>query len=179
MRLAIIPANHCLLGQPLSVQSLELPPRPATAPKFMEFARSIPDLSLAERERKALEAVKSGNVPNFLRKLVPVKVTSGTTSEVYFVAPDYLAVGCDDDYFLTPLSPGTTQSIADLLGCSLPTTKIIDDIDANAMVKLTPVPIPPSPPTTTVPVFLQHNAMVLAERNQGPPGGLVAGHKRQ
>jgi hypothetical protein len=178
MRLAIIPAILCSLGQPLSAQSLELPPRPAMAPKGMEFARSITDLSLAERERKVQEAVMSGNVPNVLRRLVAVNVTSGTTSATYFVAPDYLAVGSDDDYFLTPLSPYAAQAIADMLGCSLPTTRMVDDIYASATVKLTPAPIPPSPAMTTVPVFLQHNAMVLAARKQKPPGGLVAGHKK-
>jgi hypothetical protein len=174
----IIAALIFSLGQALSAQSLELPPRPATAPNGTEFARSITNLSLPEREQKVLEAVKSGNVPSFLRKLVPVTVKSGTINATYLVAPDYLAVGSDDDYFLTPLSPYTAQAIADLLGCSLPTTQMVDDIYANATVKLAPAPIPPSPAMTTVPVFLQHNAMVLAQRKQKSSVGLVAGHKK-
>jgi hypothetical protein len=31
---------------------------------------------------------------------------------------------------------------------------------------------------TTVPVFLRHNAMVLAQRKEKPRGGLIAGHKK-
>ena len=178
MQRGIIAAFLFSLGPALHAQSLELPPRPATAPKGKEFARSLTDLPLSEREQKVLEAVKSGNVPSFLRKLVPVTVQSGTLRATYFVAPDYLAIGSDDDYFLTPLSPYTAQAIADLLGCTLPTPKMVDDIYVNASVKLTPAPIPPSPAMTTVPVFLQHNAMVFAQRKGKPPGGLIAGHKK-
>lgn len=178
MQRGIIAALLLSLGQALSAQSLELPPRPATAPKGTQFAQSITGLSLPEREQKVLKAVKSGNVPSFLRKLAPVTVKSGTINATYFVTSDYLAIGSDDDYFLMPLSPSTAQAIADLLGCSLPTTQMVDDIYANATVKLTPAPIPPSPAMTAVPVFLQHNAMVLAQRKQKPPGGLIAGHKK-
>ena len=109
---------------------------------------------------------------------MPVTVTSGTDQRDLLRLADYLAIGSDDDYFLTPLSPYTAQAIADLLGCSLPTTKVVDDIYASATVKLTPAPIPPSPAMTTVPVFLQHNATVLAQRKQKPSDGLVAGHKK-
>jgi hypothetical protein len=178
MQRGIIAALLLSLGQALSAQSLQLPPRPATAPKGTEFAQSITGLSLPEREQTVLEAVKSGNVPSFLRKLAPVTVKSEAINVTYFVTPDYLAIGSDDDYFLTPLSPSTAQAISDLLGCSLPTPHMVDDIYASATVKLTPAPIPPSPAMTTVPVFLQHNAMVLAQRKRQPPGGLVAGHKK-
>jgi hypothetical protein len=166
------------IGPSLSAQSLELPPRPTTAPTGTEFARSITGLSLAAREQKVLEAVRSGNVPLFLRKLAPVTVKSGTNVASYFVAPDYLAIGSDDDYFLMPLSPSTAQVVADFLGCSLPTTQMVEDIYSNATIKLTPAPIPPSPAMTTIPVFLRHNEMVSAQRRHKPPDGLVAGHKK-
>jgi len=124
--------------------------------------------------------VQAGNVPRFLRALVPVTVEVGATKATYFVTPDYLAIGSDDDYFLTPLSPGTAQKIADLAGCCLPTPKMVDDIYAAATVKMTPEPIPPSPAMTTVPVFLRHNEMVRIQRkDRGKPlGSLVAGHKK-
>ena len=104
-------------------------------------------------------------------------VKRGTDNATYFVTPDYLAIGPDDDYILMPLSPSAAQVAADLLGCSLPTTQMVDDIYSNATIKLTPAPIPPSPAMTTVPVFLQHNEMVLAQRRQEPPGGFGRGHQ--
>jgi hypothetical protein len=175
-----------LLGQSLRAQTLELPPCPVGAPTGTEFAASIAPLARAEREEKCYEQVALGNVPDFLRKLCPIHaewVQDGrTNSATYFVTPDYLAIGSDDDYFLTPLSPIMAQKIADLLHCSLPTRKMVDQIYAVAEVKLAPSPIPPSPAMATVPVFLQHN---MAVRNQRaaqlpahPLGALVAGDKK-
>ena len=168
-------------GPPLSAQSLDhasAPAATASAPKGTAFARSIAALPLEQREQKILAEVKAGNVPPFLRKLVPVSVSAGTVKASYFVAPDYLAIGSDDDFFLTPLSPITAQAIADQLDCVLPTPKMVDDIYAAATVKLRPAPIPPSPAMTSVAVFLRHNEIVRAARAENPLGKLVAGHKK-
>jgi hypothetical protein len=169
-----------LLSPPLREATLDLPPRSPAAPKGSEFARSIAALPLRERENKILAEVLAGNVPSFLRRLVPVTVAAGGQQAIYHVAPDYLAVGSDDDYVLMPLGPYTAQAIADRLGCTLPTPKMVDDIYTAADVKLAPAPIAPSPAMTTIPVFLRHNAMVRAQREQvgKPPGVLTAGHKK-
>src|SRR4051812_39784042 len=159
-------------------QSLELPPRPAAAPGGAEFARSIADLPLKEREERILEAVRAGNVPAFLRTLVPITVVDGTDRVTYFVTPDYLSIGSDRDYFLAPLTPYAAQRIADRLECTLPTPRMVDEIYRNAAVKRTPSPIPPSPAMATVPVFLRHNETVLAQPRGHPLGALVAGHKK-
>lgn len=159
-------------------QTLLLPDRPATARGGSEFANSLVNLPLKEREEKIVAEIKAGNVPPFLRKLVPVIVTSGEDKATYHVLPDYLAVGTDDDYFLVPLTPHAAQEIADALDCILPTPKMVDDIYAAATVKLTPAPIPPTPAMTTVPVFIQHDEMVLKQRKEQPRDGLVAGHKK-
>lgn len=99
-----------------------------------------------------------------------------------FVAPDYLAIGSDDDYFLAPISPGTAQGIADEIDCLLPTRRMVEAIYAAAPVKLKPAPLPPSAAMVTVPVFLQHNESVRHQRaerlTQFPLGTLVAGHKK-
>jgi hypothetical protein len=157
---------------------IDLPSRPPAAPTGPEFARSVENMPLKEREEQVLAELKAGNVPAFWREFVPVTVSHGSDTATYWVAPDYLAIGSDDDYFLVPLSPYTAQKIADRLGCCLPTTKIVDDVYAAAEVKLAPAPIPPSPAMTTVPVFLNHNALVLAARKGKPLGVLVAGHKK-
>ena len=143
-----------------------------------EFARSIMDLPLREREQRIVAEVRVGNVPPFLRRLVPVSVESGDVRATCFVTADYLAIGSDDDHFLTPLSPQAAQEIADRLDCLLPTPRMVDAIYAQAAVKLTPAPIPPSPAMTTVAVFLRHNEMVPRGRGDKPLGLLVAGHKK-
>jgi hypothetical protein len=174
---ALILAVQCA---PLLGQSLDLPMRPTTALNGIAFAKSVFDLPRVERESKILAEVKVGNVPPSLRTLVPITVENGKLRVTYFVMPDYLAIGSDQDYFLAPLSPGTAQAIADFVSCSLPTPKMVDDIYAAATVKLTPEPIPPSRAMTTVPVFLGHNELVRAQRkhHESPLGALVAGHKK-
>jgi hypothetical protein len=162
----------------LQAPSIQLPPRSSTAPGGEEFARSIAELSLQQREERILAAVLAGNVPPFLRTFVPVSVEDGTDRVTFFVAPDYLATGSDEDFFLTPLTPYTAQKIADELGCALPTPRMVDEIYRAATVKRMPSPIPPSPAMTTVPVFLRHNEAVLAQRQVVPRGALVAGHKK-
>jgi hypothetical protein len=167
-------------------QTLHLPPRPAAAPTASKFIKKVTPLDLHDREIEIFTQVASGNVPNFLRSLSPVQVTNvangKTNHATFFVAPDYLAVGSDDDYFLTPVSPNTAQKIADVTGCSLPTRKMVNDIYAAALVKLAPAPIPPSAAMTTVPVFNIHNAIVKTQRaaylKDFPLGALVAGHQK-
>ncbi len=191
----IIPHRHLstlavllllLLCGRLHAQTLDLPPRPTDAMSGGELAKSIIPLERPEREEKIYEQVALGKVPDFLRKLVPIHAQSvqdgKTNSAIYYVAPDYLAVGSDEDYFLTPLTPATAQKIANLLHCTLPTRKMVDDIYSAAAVKLTPSPIPPSAAMTTVPIFIQHNLIVTGQRKEQLPehplGVLVAGHKK-
>jgi hypothetical protein len=175
-----------LLRNSLCAQTLDLPPRPADAVTGSEFARRVTGLDLPERENKIFAQITAGSVPDFLRKLAPVTVTAvaegKTNTATFYVTPDYLAVGSDEDYFLTPISPNTAQRIADALHCSLPTPKMVNEIYSAAQVKLAPSPIPPSAAMTTVPVFSNHNAIVLAQRAEQlaahPLGALVAGHQK-
>ncbi len=156
---------------------LPLPPRPAEAESGTVFAARVAALDQPAREAAVLAEVRRGNVPAFWRKFVEVKLDGATLS----VAPDYLCVGADDDYWLAPLTPETAQRIADDLGCVLPTRKMVNAI-WRAALKLEPAPLPPSPEMTTVPVFTQHNTMVRTARAralaQFPIGALVAGHKK-
>jgi hypothetical protein len=169
-----------------NAQSLPLPPRPTNAPSGSEFAARVSSLELNDREREIFAQVMAGNIPNFLRKLCPVEVSnaadSRTNHATFYVTPDYLAIGSDENYLLMPISPNVGQRIADALSCSLPTRKMVNDIYAAAEVKLAPVPRTPGPAMTTIPVFSNHNAIVRAQRtdqlNAHPPGALVAGHQK-
>lgn len=167
-------------------QTLPLPPRHADAPKGSQFVKMISMLPLADREYEIYSQILAGNVPDFLRTLVPVTadtIVGGTIHHVtFYVTADYLAIGTNDDYFLTPMTPILAQRIANALNCSLPTRKMVDTIYRAATAKLAPSPIPPSAHMTTVPVFAQHNTMVRAQRDSQiaahPLGALVGGDKK-
>jgi hypothetical protein len=175
-----------LCGLPLRAQTLPLPPRPSDAPGGRALMARVAPMELPEREKEITSQILGGNVPEFLRKLCPIHVSSVTNgltnTATFYAAPDYLAVGSDDDYFLVPLAPYTAQKIADALKCSLPTRKMVNAIYEAAEVKLAPSPIPPSPAMTSVTVFSNHNATVWAQRSEQlrahPLGALVAGHKK-
>ncbi len=168
------------------VPTLPLPPRPPDAMGSDDFVAYITPMSLTDRENAIQSQVASGNVPDFIRQLKPVTITGNISGKnhtaTYYVLPDYVAIGSDEDYFLCPMTPLVAQKIADMCGCILPTKKMVDDIWKQAEVKLAPAPIPPSPEMTTVPVFSQHNDMVweqrLAQLSAHPPGALVSGDKK-
>ena len=100
----------------------------------------------------------------------------------YYVTPDYLAVGSNEDYFLAPMTPLLAQRLADALHCTLPTRKMVNDIYTAAPLKLAPAPIAPSTEMITVPVFALHDSMVWAQRSPQlgpfPMGTLVGGTKK-
>ena len=169
-------------------QTLNLPPRASTALSGSQFVVTIssPSMGLTTRENLILAEISNGNVPDFYRTLVPVTSTAIINSTIqsvtYYVIPDYLAVGCDTDYFLCPMSPMLASQIGTLTGCTLPTRKMVNDIWSSATVKLDPSPIPASPSMTTVPVFDQHNTTVGGQRQAviglHPLGELVSGDKK-
>jgi len=172
-----------------AAQTLDLPPRPVTALGGQDFAKLIAPLPPppdARREDLIYAQIVLGNVPGWMRQLVAINtntVINGVNHTVtYYVTPDYLCVGSDRDYLLEPMTPELAQRIADRLGCSLPTRKMVKDIWAQAWVKLTPDPLPPSAAMIDAPTFNQHNSMVLARRlacmEQHPYGELVAGDKK-
>ena len=167
-------------------QTLSLPPRPADTADSDAFVKKISALDLAARDEAVAKEFLAGNTPKFLRQFCAVTVTNVTAGKTntatFFAAPDYLAIGSDENYFLAPVSPATAQRVADRLNCVLPTRKMVDAIYAAAAVKLTPSPIPPTTAMTTVPIFAQHNETIRAQRmaltNLFPLGALVAGHKK-
>lgn len=173
----------------VAAQRLSLPPRPAGAPGGQDFIKLIAPLPAPpdmQRENLIYSQIAAGNVPDFMRKLVLISTNAlinGTNHTVsYYVTPDYMCIGADNDYFLEPMTPILAQRVANLLGCSLPTRKMVKDIWAQAQVKLAPTPLPPGPSMVTVPVFKQHNDLVWTQRSAclaaHPLGSLVAGEKK-
>jgi len=177
-----------LLSLPLwlSAQILNVPPRAAGALTGDQFVSLVTSMSLTDRENEIYAQVMSGNVPAFQRNLIPVSNTEtiGATvySYTYYVLPDYLAIGCDTNYFLCPMTPLLAQRIADATDCTLPTRDMVNQIWTAATLHLAPSSIPPSPQMTTIPVMDDHNTTVWGQRSAvlgtHPLGELVGGDKK-
>ncbi|HDR05541.1 MAG TPA: T9SS type A sorting domain-containing protein [Candidatus Marinimicrobia bacterium] len=167
-------------------QELNLPSRPADAPSGSEFAEQVWNYTLEDREAAIYAQIMAGNIPDFQRVLVPLTFTESigeSTYEVlYYVLPDYLAVGADSNYFLIPMTPILAQRICNALNLTMPTRKMVNQIWSAAAVKLSPQPIPPSPEMTTIPIMWQHNEIVWGQRepllSEHPLGELVGGNKK-
>ncbi|MGP8214500.1 MAG: T9SS type A sorting domain-containing protein [Bacteroidia bacterium] len=171
-----------------SAQVLNLPARSASALSGSQFAATIwsSSLSLTSREDMIYAQIVAGNVPDFYRNLDTVTsmaVIGGDTRRVtYYVAPDYVAIGCDSDYFLMPMSPMTATKIGNLTGMTLPTRKMVGDIWSAAQVKLTPQTLTPGPLMSTVPFFAHHDSLVDSLRDTflpaNPLGELTSGDQK-
>jgi hypothetical protein len=133
-----------------------------------------------QRDSLVVREILSGNVPSFLKKLIPVQVRyfDSTTQQLhratFFVTPDYLAVGTDDDWARVCITPMAAQKIADTFNCFIPTRKIVDDIYAAARVRLSPVPMFAYRDST--PTMYQHHLVVEGQRKGRD--GLIAGIKK-
>ena len=169
-----------------TIAYLNIPQRPDDAADGSVFASLITGLSLDDREKAVVEEILAGNVPSFSRKLKPLKVNETVNGKkyelIFFTVCDYLAIGSEQDYLYMPMRPSTAQYLADRLGCSLPTKKMVDIIYAGAEIKLRPQPIPPSDKMTTVPVFYQHTDSVKTQIAQlgldRAADNIIAGHKK-
>ncbi|MDE3237448.1 MAG: hypothetical protein KGN33_00635 [Paracoccaceae bacterium] len=161
-----------------------IPARPQTAPTGMAFVTRVAALSGKLRDAVVQRQVLAGNVPTFLRELVPVTFTGHAADGrplrlTVCVMPDYLAVGTDRDFIRTPLGLPTAARIALRLGFLLPTPKMVDAIYRQARIRLTPRPMPAGPMMTSTDYVLRHNETVDGQLGAAlGKDELVAGHQK-
>lgn len=146
-----------------------------------EIMNGVAALTREERETVLIEEVRAGNVPAFSKQFATIRI-SGIDAKgkfhtaSYQVAPDYLAVGTDNDFVRIPLTPMAAQPLADSLGCSLPTRKMVDQIYKQAAVKLEPRPL--TVDRDSLDTFVQHSKIIETQRAGKRLGALVGGIKK-
>jgi len=144
------------------------------------FYKTVAAWHWKERDSLAVQLILSGDVPKFLGKFVRIhtSITDSLTGKKitawYYVAPDYLSIGSDDDWARTPLTPMAAQKIADSLHCFLPTRKMVNDIYAQARVKLEPVPMYAFRDSSVT--MWQHHLIIEGQRKGRK--GIIAGIKK-
>ena len=156
------------------------PPRPSDAASGTAFAARVCGLSDRERNAATRDELLAGNIPAFLRDLVPVTLAGPAEGSVItlFVTRDYLSIGGDDDFLPVPLDFGAASEVARALGYGLPTRKIVDAVYAAAALRLDPAPLPAGPEMRSVPYILESRDRIAEERGASPLSALVAGTKK-
>ncbi len=160
-----------------------IPVRSVEAPTGSRFAESTKQLNGGERQEAAVSEIKHGNIPDFLRALKPVWMegrlaTGQTATAMIWVMPDYLAIGCNEDFLRIPLTMPSATAVANEFGFSLPTPKIVDAIHAQSNFQFEPIPMRPGPMMRSSDYYLRHQRMTEAQRAGRPLGELVSGHKK-
>ncbi len=150
-----------------------------------ECAKCLSSMDRSGREQVIVSEITKGNLPDFLRRLKPVRLVQKfgerkTVTATIFVMPDYLAIGSDRDFLLMPMSLYAATAIAVRLGFILPTKKMVDAIFEQSDVHLSPDPMPPGPQMRSLAYFSEHNRRVKEQRlSLGCPlGALISGHKK-
>ena len=145
-----------------------------------DFYKAAAAFNWRQRDSFAVKEILSGNLPSFFKKFVAVStsITDSTTGKIihatYYVSPDYLSIGTNDDWARINMTPMAAQQIADRLQCFLPTKKMVDDIYRAALVKLEPVPMYAFRDST--PTMYQHHLIIEGQRKGRR--GLIAGIKK-
>jgi hypothetical protein len=147
----------------------------------------IDTLSGSKREEyiKNLFLTTSQVLPDSI-KPIPITISGKALNGddiviTYEALSDYLAGGIEGNLFRLPLCPKTAQTIADQLGCSLPTKKMVDQIYHAATTKLSPQPISPKKGEAhreSSITFRRHNLMIENQLKNKINVGLIAGHKK-
>ena len=160
-------------------QNRILPHRNQNSISGSEFIKQALLVDKNKQENLILKEILSGNFPKFIRKWERIDVTlnlanSKTIKAYYYVLPDYLMIGSDDNFCRIPMQPKTAQMIADKFNCFLSTRKICNDVYKAAKVKLEPYPLTEF--RDSLITFYQHNQLIEQQRKGRK--GLIAGIKK-
>jgi len=159
-----------------------IPSRTHRAVTGSEFARRTTDMSRDDREEAALDELRSGNIPGFLKNLKPVtlrlKSPDADTTAMIWVMPDYLSIGSDEDFLRIPLSYDAATTIASEYGFALPTPKMVDAIYAQSAFHLEPQPLPAGQMMCSNSYYMNHQMMIQRQLWGQPQDELISGHKK-
>ena len=150
-----------------------------------QFARHVSMMDAREREQAILDEISKGNLPLFLRHLVPVELrcelaTGKKLLATIFVTPDYLAIGSDADFLRIPMNLHTAVTIAERFGFVLPTKKMVDAIYLQSRHRLAPQPLPAGDQMRSTQYYSTHNELIDEQANALGTrlGELVSGDKK-
>ena len=162
-----------------------IPPRASRDLTGSQFAEYVSTMNTQQREQAIRDEILKGNLPKFLRQLVPVELRcelpdGKSLAATIFVTPDYLAIGSDDDFLRIPMNLHTAAAIANRFGFILPTKKMVDAIYLQSRFHFVPQPLPAGPQMRSTEYYWTHNKMIEKQAHALGVllGELVSGHKK-
>lgn len=133
------------------------------------------------REQRVEAELLMGNLPGFIRKLVPVRLDTEATAvgdAFAFVTPDYLCLGSDRDFVRIAITMHTIRRVAAKAHAVPPTRKLVDLIYAAAPHKITS-PLMSAGAGRPEDILTHHDIIERRlAKDGGKPGDLVAGCKK-
>jgi hypothetical protein len=174
-------------GAPLQVDELTraIPARSLEDLSGSQFVHFVSKMDARDREQAILAEISKGNLPEFLRKLVPVRLRGELASgkdfiATIFVTPDYLAIGSDADFLRIPMNLHTAVAVAQRFGFVLPTRKMVDAIYQQARYHLVPQPLPAGPQMRSTDYYWTHNELIEDQTRAigAQLGALISGDKK-
>jgi hypothetical protein len=179
------PVGVVQAGEPCGQRLLaDIPPRIADAPTGSQFAQRVRALSGAARDQLVATELLAGDLPQFLRHVVPVTLRGNAAGKpvslTVCVLPDYLALGSNADYLFVPMGLGPALEVAGRFGFVLPTPKLVDAIYAASAVKLSPQPLTPDDEMRSTSYVVYHTELINLQRagQLAPLGALTSGSKK-
>jgi hypothetical protein len=106
-----------------------------------ELTHNLRSVAPAVRHEWIHEAMVAGFIPDFLRQLKRVRSRHAGHELSFWVMPDYLALGDNDNYLHFPVNGRNALSLAAHWNMYLPTRKMVDLIYRQAAVLLPSVPL--------------------------------------
>ncbi len=177
------------IANDLPAESLAIPPRTADALPGQQLAERLAKLSVVDREAEVSQQIMQGNVPESVRRLIPVRIRSTQADApehelIIYVCSDYLAVGSDADSLRIPLTPVILNKLARQLHCWLPTPKLVDQLHEASNRRLVPRPMTEN--RESLATFMEHHQLIeqqlSVQRDRSPLASnnfeLIAGHKK-
>jgi hypothetical protein len=147
-----------------------------SSPTGSQFGEMLKKTTMDQkREDMIYKEVMDGNVPDFMKSFVEVKVSPNVS---VFVQPDYMSIGSDEDFLRVPINCRTAQRIADEIGFALPTRKIVNDTWAAGTIKLAPSPKGPPYDSSMFSAEAIINFNIRVEIQRKGRFGLVVGNSK-
>ena len=150
-----------------------------------ELFHSIPEHLGSVREDCLFDLYKAGQFPLWLREWKEVGVSYNPKGGpdlrgAFYVLPDFLCVGTDEDFMYTPLGALTAEKILGLFDAVLPTPKMVDAVYEASEFKQEAQPWGPpyGPSMTHVSRWPRQTKKIRSkmEKSGASLGDLVEGH---